>query len=138
MLTTLPHWNAFLNFTAIILALTGYFAARSGRPERHRRFMALAIITVMLFLISYLVYHAQYGITPFPDQGGVRTVYYAILIVHALSALVTGFLLPVTLFYALRHQEMLHKKMARYTLTAWIFASLTGLIVYFMVYHWPS
>ncbi len=136
MLTTLPHWNALLNVMALTLALIGYAAARGGRTERHQRFMMFALLTATLFLVSYLIYHAQRGITPFPGQGDVRTLYYTILIVHALSAVTTGLLLPITLFHALRHRRTQHKKLAKWTLAIWALASLTGLTVYLMVYHW--
>ncbi|MEO5363127.1 MAG: DUF420 domain-containing protein [Magnetococcus sp. DMHC-8] len=137
MLTALPHWNTLLNLLALFLALAGWRAARTGLPARHQRFMILALITAALFLLSYLIYHARQGITPFPGQGDIRTFYYGILIVHALSALITGLLLPVTLYRAARQQYAQHQKLARWTLAIWVVASLTGLVVYLMIYHRP-
>lgn len=140
MLTTLPHWNALLNVLSITLAWTGYWVIRSNPVEPkivgHKRVMLLALVIVIAFLTSYFVYHAQKGITPFPGQGGMRTFYYALLVAHALSALATGLLLPAALYQAVQQQREKHKIMARRTLLAWTLASLTGLAVYVMVYHW--
>ncbi|MEO5352400.1 MAG: DUF420 domain-containing protein [Magnetococcus sp. XQGC-1] len=140
MSTILPHWNTVLNIMAITLAWVGVRTIRSNPEDPnvagHKRVMIIALITVIVFLASYLIYHAQQGITPFPGQGAARTFYYTILIAHALFALLTGLLLPVTLFHALRQQRETHKTWAKRTLIAWTLASLTGLIVYLMVYHW--
>jgi uncharacterized membrane protein YozB (DUF420 family) len=136
MISLMPHWNTFLNLLSLNMALMGYFAVRSGQEERHQRLMKAAMITAALFLLSYLIYHAQQGITPFPGQGAVRTFYFGLLIVHGLTALATGAMLPFTLFYGLRQQREAHKKWAKRTLLIWILASVSGLIVYLMVYYW--
>ncbi|WP_130471179.1 DUF420 domain-containing protein [Candidatus Magnetaquicoccus inordinatus] len=136
MISLMPHWNTFLNLLSLNLALMGFFAIRAAQEQRHKKWMIAAIVTATLFLLSYLIYHAQQGITPFPGQGAIRTFYFSLLIIHGLTAVITGILLPFTLYYALRQRRDIHKKWAKWTLLIWIFASLSGLLVYLMVYHW--
>ncbi|MBF0184785.1 MAG: DUF420 domain-containing protein [Magnetococcales bacterium] len=134
----MPHWNTFLNLLSLNLALMAYFAIRNEQERRHKQLMIAALVTATLFLISYLIYHAQQGITPFPGQGAIRTFYFSLLIVHGLTAVITAAIIPFTLYYALRQRRETHRQLARWTLLLWVLASLSGLIVYLMVYHWQA
>ena len=134
-LTDLPAVNATLNGLAAIFLLTGYVLIRRGRRELHKQCMLAALATSALFLISYLVYHANEGSRPFPGQGPVRLVYFAILITHIILA---AAILPLALTTAgrgLREDYGRHIRIARWTLPLWLYVSITGVIVYLMLYQ---
>jgi len=131
----LPALNAVLNTTSALLLLAGYRLVRSGRREAHRRVMLAALATSALFLISYLVYHAQVGSVRFTGQGPVRTVYFVILISHTVLAAAIVPLVLVTLARALRGRFDAHRRLARYTLPLWLYVSVTGVAVYLMLYR---
>jgi uncharacterized membrane protein YozB (DUF420 family) len=131
----LPAVNATLNAIAAVLLVCGYVMIRRGRFETHRRFMLSAFATSALFLASYLVYHANVGSKPFPGQGPVRVLYFAILISHvALAAIILPMAL-ITLSHALRSRFERHVPIARWTLPIWLYVSVTGVIVYLMLYQ---
>ena len=130
----LPHLNAALNATSAILLTIGWFLIRSRRIAAHRRFMIAAVVTSGLFLISYVVYHAQIGSKPFPGTGIVRTIYFAILIPHVILAAAVLPLALITLRRGLRRDDVRHRRLARITLPIWLFVSVTGVIVYLMLY----
>jgi uncharacterized membrane protein YozB (DUF420 family) len=132
----LPAVNATLNAIAAILLLIGYREIKLGRMRRHRAAMIAACATSTLFLISYVTYHAQVGSRPFTGQGPVRIVYFAILITHVVLAAVILPLALVTLSRALRERFDRHAALARWTLPIWLYVSVTGVAVYFMLYHW--
>lgn len=131
----LPGLNALLNTTSAVLLLTGYGLVRSGRREAHRRVMLAALASSTLFLVSYLVYHAQVGSVRFTGQGPIRAAYFAILISHTVLAAAIVPLVLVTLARALRGRFDAHRRLARYTLPAWLYVSVTGVVVYAMLYR---
>jgi len=131
----LPALNATLNAIAATLLIIGYVKIRQGRMETHRRFMLAAFATSALFLISYVVYHANVGSRPFPGQGLVRLVYFVILITHVILAAAILPLALITLNYGLRARFERHVPIARWTLPIWVYVSVTGVIVYLMLYQ---
>ena len=130
----LPTLNASLNALCTVLLLVAYMHIRSGRIEQHRRTMLAAFATSVLFLISYVTYHAQVGSKPFPGTGLLRTVYFAILIPHVILAAAVVPLALLTLTRGLRRDDERHRAIARWTLPIWLFVSVTGVIVYLMLY----
>lgn len=130
----LPHLNAALNATSAILLTIGWFLIKSRRIAAHRRFMIAAVVTSALFLISYVVYHAQVGSKPFPGTGIVRTIYFAILIPHVILAAAVLPMALITLRRGLRRDDVRHRRLARITLPIWLFVSVTGVVVYLMLY----
>lgn len=132
----LPAVNASLNALAAVLLLLGYREIRRGRMARHRAFMIAACGASTLFLVSYLTYHAHAGSRPFTGQGPVRLVYFAILISHVILAAAILPLALITLTRALRERFDRHRAIARWTLPIWLYVSVTGVAVYFMLYHW--
>jgi len=130
----LPHLNATLNATAGILLAAGFYCIRTGRIRAHRACMIAAFVTSAIFLASYVVYHAQVGSKPFPGTGLVRTIYFAILIPHVVLAAAVLPLAIVTLRRGLRRDDARHRRLARWTLPIWLFVSVTGVIVYGMLY----
>ena len=133
-LSSLPALNASLNATSAVLLTTGWFLIRSGRIQAHRRCMISACVTSTLFLISYVIYHAQIGSKPYPGTGVMRTVYFSILIPHVLLAATVVPLAITTLLRGLRRDDIRHRRIAKITLPIWLFVSVTGVIVYVMLY----
>ena len=131
----LPAVNATLNAVAAVLLVLGYTQIRRGRIEQHRRFMLAAFATSALFLVSYLTYHAQVGAQPFTGQGLIRIVYFTILVSHVILAAVIVPLALVTLRRGLRRQDAKHRAIARWTLPIWLYVSVTGVVVYWMLYQ---
>ncbi|MCS7223799.1 MAG: DUF420 domain-containing protein [Armatimonadetes bacterium] len=127
--------NAGLNLCSAILALAGFFWIRRGQVNRHRLFMLGAFLASAAFFISYVIYHSMVGATPFPGQGIWRPVYFFILISHTLLACGVVPLVLVSLFRALRQDFSRHRKIARWALPIWIYVSVTGVIIYVMLYH---
>ena len=136
MIAHLPAVNASLNALAFALLLAGWAAIKSGRRELHRKLMVSAVATSAAFLACYLVYHWQAGSKKFAGAGWERVVYFAVLIPHILLAV--AMLPPIlrTLFLAHRERFVEHKRIARWTLPVWLYVSLTGVLVYWMLYHW--
>ena len=134
-LRDLPAWNAALNATSAVLLAAGYAAIRGGRRETHRRFMLAACASSSLFLVSYLIYHFQVGSVPFTGQGTIRTVYFTILITHTILAVMIVPLVLVTLSRALRERFPAHRRVARITLPLWGYVSVTGVVIYWMLYR---
>jgi uncharacterized membrane protein YozB (DUF420 family) len=133
----LPALNATLNATSAILLTTGYILIRKRRIAQHRLCMLSAFVTSALFLTSYLVYHAHIGSRPFPGHGPIRYVYYTILLTHVLLAIVILPMALITLSRALKRHFPRHKAIARWTLPLWLYVSVTGVIVYLMLYQMP-
>jgi uncharacterized membrane protein YozB (DUF420 family) len=134
-LANLPALNATLNATSAILLTTGWFLIKSGRVEAHRRCMIAAFVASSLFLISYVIYHAQAGSKPYPGTGVMRAVYFSILIPHVVLAAAVVPLALVTLRRGLRRDDARHRRLARITLPIWLFVSVTGVVVYVMLYR---
>lgn len=134
-LSTLPTVNAILNATAALLLVTGYYFIRRRRIAEHRACMIAAFVVSALFLVSYLTYHAQVGSRRFAGTGTIRTVYLSILLSHTVLAAAVPFLAIITLWRALAARFDRHKAIARWTLPIWLYVSVTGVIVYLMLYH---
>ena len=134
-LSYLPSVNAALNSASALLLVAGYLFIRSGRVAAHRLCMLSAFAASTLFLISYLTYHYQVGSVPFGGHGWVRTVYFTILISHTSLAVVIVPLVLITLYRALKSDFDRHKRIARWTLPLWLYVSVTGVIVYAMLYR---
>lgn len=131
----LPAINATLNGAAAILLTIGYVLIRRGRIAQHRAVMLAAFSTSILFLISYLVYHAHVGSKHFPGQGTIRPIYFAILISHTMLAATVPPLALITLSRGLSARYDRHRAIARVTLPIWLYVSVTGVVVYFMLYR---
>jgi len=134
-LSSLPGLNAVLNSASALLLLSGYFFIRNGRIAAHRRCMLAAFATSTLFLTSYLLYHYHVGSVAFTGQGWIRRVYFTILISHTILAVAIVPLVLITLSRALRSRFDQHKRIARWTLPLWFYVSVTGVIVYWMLYR---
>ena len=134
-ITDLPALNASLNALASVFLVAGYLFIRAGRWRAHKRCMLAALTVSALFLISYVVYHANAGSRPFQGKGAVRVVYFAILIPHVLLAATVLPLALVTAARGLRAQYDRHVKVARWTLPLWLYVSVTGVLVYLMLYR---
>lgn len=134
-----PTLNAFLNGTSAILLTLGYFFIRQRRINAHRFTMLAALTTSALFLICYLIYHYNVGSIRFQGPAWAKTIYLIILIPHTiLAAVMVPFILTVVL-RAFRGQFDKHRRIARWTLPVWLYVSVTGVLVYLMLYHWfPS
>ncbi len=131
----LPALNAVLNGTAAVLLVTGYVLIRKGRRQAHKRVMITAFTVSTLFLISYLTYHALAGIVYYPGTGWIRTVYLTILYSHTALAVTVPVLAIVTLRRGLKGWFDRHRKIARWTLPIWLYVSVTGVVVYLMLYQ---
>lgn len=134
--TQLPHLNAVLNSLSASFLVAGFLFIRRGRIRAHRMMMTGALISSTLFLVSYLTYHFVFrGLTRFTGQGTVRTLYLVILFTHTVfAAIILPFVL-VTVTRALRGDFARHKRVARWTLPMWLYVSVTGVIVYLMLYQ---
>ena len=134
-LSDLPALNATLNATSAVLLMSGYAFIRRGYVRRHRAAMISACIVSALFLTSYVIYHANIGSKPFPGQGPIRLVYFTILLTHVLLAITVPPLALITLSRGLRARFDRHVAIARWTFPIWMYVSVTGVIVYLMLYH---
>ena len=134
-LSDLPALNAILNATAATFLVAGYLQIRRGRTEQHKRCMLAALSSSALFLVSYLVYHANVGSRPFEGQGFVRVVYFVILVTHVVLAAAILPLALITATRGLRAQYDRHVRIARWTLPLWLYVSVTGVVIYVMLYR---
>jgi uncharacterized membrane protein YozB (DUF420 family) len=133
--SALPAVNAALNGSAAVLLVLGFTFIRRRRVAAHRACMLAAFVVSTAFLVSYVVYHALAGSRPFGGTGWLRWVYYPVLVSHiVLSAVLLPFVLT-TLWRAVRGQFDRHARLARVTLPVWLYASVTGVLVYWMLYH---
>jgi len=136
MIGILPTVNASLNATSAVLLVWAYLLIRQKRVAQHRRVMLTAFTTSCLFLVCYLVYHSQVGSVPFGHEGtALRTVYLSILLTHTLLAATVPVLAIVTLRRGLAARYDRHRRIARWTLPIWLYVSVTGVVVYVMLYH---
>ena len=134
-LSDLPTVDAALNATSAVLLTLGFIFIRRGNVRAHKACMLSAVGTSTLFLACYLTYHYFHGTTRFTGQGLVRPLYFTILISHTVLAVVIVPLILTTLYRALRGRFELHRRIARWTLPAWLYVSVTGVVVYWMLYH---
>jgi uncharacterized membrane protein YozB (DUF420 family) len=133
--TALPAVNASLNATTAVLLIVGYVLIRRGRRQLHRRVMITAFCTSVLFLVSYLTYHAHTGSKHFTGTGTARTIYFSILLTHTVLAAAIVPLAIMTLSRGLSARYDRHRKIARWTLPIWLYVSVTGVVVYWMLYQ---
>jgi uncharacterized membrane protein YozB (DUF420 family) len=131
----LPHLNAALNAASFLLLVAGLYNIMRGNVRAHRALMLSALVVSALFLVSYVVYHARYGSVRFQGQGLARAVYFVILVTHVFLAVVIVPLVAVTLRRALGGDFARHRRIARWTYPLWLYVSITGVVVYLMLYH---
>lgn len=132
---SLPAVDATLNGMAAVLLVIGYMLIRSGHTQAHRRVMLTAFGVSMAFLVCYLIYHAHVGSVPYQKTGAIRPVYFSILITHTTLAATVPVLAVITLRRGLRADFKRHRKIARWTLPIWLYVSVTGVVVYLMLYQ---
>lgn len=134
--TFFPALNAFLNGTSAVLIGTGYYFIRSGRRVAHKRMMIAAFITSTLFLVSYLYYHLilRAGVTHFQGEGVWRPIYFSILVSHTVLAVVVVPFILIALYRALKGNFVRHKAIARYAFPIWLYVSVTGVVIFVMLY----
>lgn len=135
MIAWLPSLNALLNATAAVLLVWGYTLIRRKRIDTHRKVMQTAFLVSCLFLVGYLVYHAQVGTVRFQKTGLIRGVYLTILGTHTVLAATVPVLAIVTLRRGRAGRYDKHRQIARWTLPVWLYVSVTGVVVYLMLYH---
>ena len=133
--TALPTVNAFLNGAAAVALVTGFLFIQAGEWKKHRNAMVTALVLSGLFLASYLVYHYQVGSVKFQGQGSVRTVYFAILITHTVLATAVPFLAGFLVYFAFTRRFDRHRALARWALPIWLYVSITGVVIYWMLYR---
>ena len=131
----LPALNATLNATSAVLLSIGWWLIRRGRVAQHRKVMIAAFSTSCVFLVSYLAYHAQVGSVRFTKHGPIRAVYFAILLTHTVLAAAIVPLVLMSLSRGLKRQDIRHRAIARWTMPLWLYVSVTGVIVYLMLYR---
>lgn len=131
----LPALNAILNSTSAILLIVGLIMIRTKQINAHRFCMSSAFVTSSLFLISYLIYHYFHGSKKFPVEGTIKTIYLLILATHTVLAVVVLPFILTTFYRAINNQFMLHKKVARWTYPIWLYVSITGVVIYLMLYQ---
>lgn len=133
-LRDLPTLNACLNATSAVCLITGFVFIRQGKREAHRKMMLAAFAASVVFLVCYLVYHFQVGSVRFRHEGAVRTIYLTILATHTVLAAAVPVLAVITLRRALAARFDPHRRIARWTLPIWLYVSVTGVVVYWMLY----
>jgi putative membrane protein len=132
---TLPHVTAFLNAVSLVFLVVGFVHIRAGRRDSHRKAMLGAVAASALFLGFYIVYHFAAPIFVFRGTGAVRPIYYTLLISHVILAAVALPMVGLTLVRALKGRFDLHPKIARWTWPLWLYVSISGIVVYLMLYH---
>ncbi|HYN39294.1 MAG TPA: DUF420 domain-containing protein [Rhodospirillales bacterium] len=131
----LPHVNAALNAITIVFLGAGYYFIRNGQRGKHKACMLSAIAVSAAFLVSYLIYHFNSGLARFGGEGWIRPVYFTILIVHVLVAVVITVLVPITVVSALNGFFDRHRRIARWTWPLWMYVAVSGVVVYVMAVH---
>jgi uncharacterized membrane protein YozB (DUF420 family) len=134
-LALLPTVNATLNATSAVLLLTARGLIKRGQIQAHRRTMLAALGSSTLFLACYLIYHAQVGSVRFTGHGWIRVAYFSILLTHTVLAAAIIPLILITLTRGLKRQDQRHSKIARVTFPMWMYVSVTGVVIYLMLYH---
>lgn len=131
----LPALNATLNSISAMLLLFGYYFIKRKEIERHRLCMGLAFLTSCLFLTSYVIYHLNAGSVPFTGEGWIRTLYFAILLTHIPLAALVPVMAIVAIYRAWRKDFAGHRRIARWTWPIWMYVSVTGVVIYIMLYE---
>jgi len=129
----MPGVNAGLNATSATLLVAGFIAIRNGRREIHKRLMVSAFAASAVFLVGYILYHYAHGDTPYQGEGSIRIAYFTILISHVLLSILMLPMILTTFFLAARERFATHKRLARWTLPIWLYVSITGVVIYFML-----
>ena len=138
-IAVLPRLNACLNATSAILLFSGWRFIKAHNVAAHRACQVSALIVSLLFLASYLTYHYYHGTTRFQGAGLARPIYFTILTTHTILAIVIVPLVALTFYRAVRNDFVRHRRIARITLPLWLYVSITGVIVYLMLYQiYPS
>ncbi len=132
-LSFMPAVNACLNATAAVLLVLGYRAIRKGQRNLHRTLMISAFLASTVFLVGYVLYHSVHGDTPYQGTGALRVVYFTVLISHILLSITVVPLALTTFYFAFRKRYSTHRKVARVTLPIWLYVSVTGVLIYFML-----
>lgn len=135
MVTEIPTINASLNLLSTILLVAGFIAIKKKKVDLHKKLMVTALVSSVLFLICYLLYHYQVGSVPYPRHDWTRPIYFAILIPHVVLAAVMTPFIGIGVFYAAKKNFRKHKKIMRGVWPVWLFVSVTGVIVYLMLYR---
>ncbi len=135
METLLPAWNALLNATAATLLVLGYRAIRAGERERHQRLMVAAVVVSAVFLVSYLIRVALTGTHRFPGEGALKWLYLAILLSHTVLAVAAAPMALRSLFLGWKGRFDDHRRLARVTFPVWLYVSVTGVVVYLLLYQ---
>ena len=133
-LRALPRLDAILNGASAVLLCAGYFSIRGGKVLQHKMCMLSAVACSAGFLVSYLYFHAHAGLVRFSGQGSIRPAYFTLLISHTILAAVIVPLVLITLYFALRGRFHRHRAVARWTLPLWLYVSVTGVIVYYLLF----
>ncbi|MGH7739251.1 MAG: DUF420 domain-containing protein [bacterium] len=131
----LPSVDAGLNGLSVVFLLAGFWFIKHGRRDLHRFCMVTAFLISVIFLVCYLTYHFHAGVVHFTGQGWIRPVYFFILTTHSILAAIVPILAVITLTRALKGQFERHKKIARFTYPIWLYVSVTGVIVYWLLFH---
>jgi len=131
----LTHLNAALNAISVCFLLAGFYFIKSGERDRHRFCMLSAVAVSALFLVFYVIYKANSGFAKFGGEGVIRPIYFTILAIHVLGAMLILPLVPITLYRALKGQFDRHRKFARWTWPIWVFVGVSGVFVYVMAVH---
>ena len=134
-ISDLPALNATLNGISAIFLTAGYLFIRRGRQALHKKCMLAALVASTAFLTSYVIYHANTGSKPFPGRGGIRVAYFSILITHVVLAATILPLALTTTARGLRAQYIRHVRVARWTLPIWLYVSVTGVVIYLLLYQ---
>lgn len=134
----LPAFNAFFNLLSTLCLAFGYYSIKKKArdEELHKKVMISAVVFSAIFLAGYLTRHYYHGSTTFPDLGWIRTLYFVILIPHIILAAVMVPMILMTLYYAFTNQREKHRKIARITFPIWMYVSVTGVLIYLMIYQW--
>ncbi|MBI4042143.1 MAG: DUF420 domain-containing protein [Deltaproteobacteria bacterium] len=131
----MPPFHATLNGLSALFITVGVVQIKRGKREKHKACLLTACVFSAIFLISYIVYHSQVGSIPFQGQGWLRKVYFSILFSHTILAIAIVPLIAITLYRALSGRFFLHRKIARFTFPVWLYVSVTGVVIYLMLYH---
>ena len=134
----LPHLDAFMNATSAVSLIFGIYFIRRKNVEAHKRAMLVAVLASAIFLAGYLTLHFLAGTTTFIGSALFRTIYLSILYSHMILAVVTAPLVFRLLFLAKKERYEEHKRLGRLTFPIWLYVSVTGILVYFMLYHWTD
>ena len=138
-ITNLPHFHVSLNASVAAIILLGYYFIKADKPYAHRNCMIAAMTISVVFMISYLTYHANVGYVPFNGQGTIRMFYFTLLTSHVILAATFIPMILVTAVRAIRGNFYEHSRIARWTFPIWLYVSVTGVLIYILVFHlYPS